>query len=104
MKEKLRLTDTGTYVLQMVKRRIQLNGQPDYVPMRIAFGRSMMSEKEPMIGTYNDEIKAKSKDSKSQKELTISMFEQRPEEGLAFRALLSQRYGYKVKAMITLIN
>ena len=98
MKEKLRLTDIGTHVLQMVKRRIQLNGQPDYVPMRIAFGRSMMSEKEPVIGTYNDEIKAKSKENKSQKELSISMFEQRPEEGLAFRALLSQRYGYKVES------
>ena len=98
MKEKLRLTDTGAYVLQMVKRRIQLNGQPDYVPMRIAFGRSMMSEKAPVVGTYNDEIKAKAKENKSQKELSISLFEQRPEEGLAFRALLSQRYSYKVES------
>lgn len=98
MKEKLRLSDISSYVLQVVKRRIQLQGQPDYVPMRIAFGRSMMSDKAPTIGVYNDEIKTKAKENRSsQKELSIPLFEQRPDEGLVFRALLSQRYGQKLE-------
>ncbi len=98
MKEKLRLTDIGSYVLQVVKRRVQLQGQPDYVPMRIAFGRSLMSDKTPIVGVYSDEIKAKAKENRSShKELSIPLFEQRPDEGLVFRALLSQRYGQKLE-------
>ena len=95
MKDRIRISDVGSYYLQNVKRRLNLFAQPNYVPMRIAFGRSLMSEKEPVISSIPDEIKQKAKEIRGNEQPALTIFEQN--QRLYFQILLSQRYKKKVE-------
>jgi energy-coupling factor transporter ATP-binding protein EcfA2 len=95
MKDRIRLSAEGSYFLTGIKRRLNLFAQPNYVPMRIAFGRSLMTERDPVVGDISAEIKQKAKDQKGNEQPEIPRFEQG--QGLFFQTLLTQRYGRKVE-------
>jgi hypothetical protein len=95
MKDRIRLSAEGSYFLTSVKRELKLFGQPNYVPMRIAFGRSLMTEREPIVGDISTEIKQKAKEQKGNEQPQLTIFEQG--QGLFFQTLLTQRYGRKVE-------
>ena len=101
MKDRIRISDVGSYYLQNVKRRLNLFAQPNYVPMRIAFGRSLMSEKEPVISSVPDEIKQKAKELRGNEQPALTIFEQN--QRLYFQILLSQRYKKKVEEVFLLL-
>ena len=91
MKDRIILSENASAQLDTVKRRLQLSGQDDYIPLRIAFGRSLQSRAETEVPAPNEPIK-----NPRRKALQLTTFEQK--EGLLFRALVSQRYKKKVEA------
>lgn len=94
MKNKIHLSDLGSYYLQNVKRRLNLTGQPNYIPMRIAFGRSLQINRNPVFEERNEDILEKAKAVRGNEQPAISTFEQ--EERYMFQALLSQKYRRKI--------
>ena len=90
MRDRIKLSKISTDRLDSVKRNLRLSGE-DYIPMRIAWGRSMQSAVEPEVPVIKGE-KAK---ASSAKEVQLSTFEQ--QEGLLFKALTSQRYQRKIE-------
>ncbi len=94
MKDRVRLTDAGAYYLNNVKRNLKMSGQDNYIPMRIAFARSLQTGREPMVDEQNEDVLEKIKSIKANQQPPLTTFEQR--DGLMFRALLSQRYKRKI--------
>lgn len=90
MKDRIKLSETASYYLVNVKQRLNLKGQDDYVPMRIAIGRSLQTGREPII--KDTEIPDK---EKRRKEVQLTTFEQG--QRLYFVTLLSQKYRHKVE-------
>jgi|GEM_PF-1510451 hypothetical protein len=95
MKSKIHISDLASYYLQNVKRRLNLTGQPNYIPMRIAFGRSLQVDREPIFEEANKEILEKARGVRGNEQPAVSTFEQ--DEGLIFQALLSQKYQRKIE-------
>lgn len=95
MKNKIHLSELGSYYLQNVKRRLNLTGQPNYIPMRIAFGRSLQVNRNPVFEERNQEVLDKIKNVRGNEQPAITTFEQ--EQRLVFQALLSQRYKRKIE-------
>lgn len=91
MKDRIILSENASLQLDTVKRRLQLSGQDDYIPLRIAFGRSLQSKAEAEVQPTNEPPK-----NAKRKSLQLTTFEQK--EALLFRALISQRYKKKVEA------
>lgn len=94
MKNKIQLTNLGSYYFNTVKERLKLRGQPNYIPMRIAFGRSLQVAREPVIEEKDLEILQKAKALRSTEQPAVATFEQ--DDRLIFQALLSQKYRRKV--------
>lgn len=94
MKDRVKLSDAGSYYLNNVKRNLKMSGQDNYIPMRIAFARSLQVAKEPDIEERNNEILEKIKNTKAKEQPPLTTVEQK--DGLLFRALLSQRYKKKI--------
>ncbi len=90
MKDRIKLSEVASYYLVNVKQRLNLRGQDDYMPMRIAIGRSLQSGREPNI--KETEIPDK---EKRRKEVQLTTFEQG--QRLYFQALISQKYYRKVE-------
>jgi Helicase HerA, central domain len=95
MKDRIRISDLGSYYLQNVKRRLNLMTQPNYVPMRLAFGRSLQVRRDPVFKETNQEILDKAKVAKGGEQPAVSIFEQG--QGYVFQALLSQKYRRKIE-------
>lgn len=91
MKDRIILSENASVQLEIVKRRLQLSGQDDYIPLRIALGRSLQSKAEAEVLSTSEQPK-----STKRKTLLLTTFEQK--EGLLFRALISQHYKKKVEA------
>lgn len=89
-KDRIRLSQLGSYYLGVVKSRLELKGQPNYVPMRIAFGRSIQLGEEPKYEEADEEVLRKAKNIRGNEQPYVSTFEQN--HGLIFRALLTQKY------------
>lgn len=89
MRDRIILSEAGSYYQEVVKKRLRLSGQDDYIPMRIALGRSFQVKTEPLI---TSSIEGKSTKKKS---VLLTSFEQN--QRLLFQALLSQRYKRKVE-------
>jgi hypothetical protein len=94
MKDRVKLSDAGSYYLNNVKRNLKMSGQDNYIPMRIAFARSLQVAKEPDIEERNNEVLEKIKNTKAKEQPPLTTVEQK--DGLLFRALLSQRYKKKI--------
>lgn len=94
MKNKIQLTQLGSYYFNTVKERLKLRGQPNYIPMRIAFGRSLQVGREPVFEEKDPEVLQKARAMRSTEQPAVATFEQ--DERLIFQALLSQRYRRKV--------
>lgn len=90
MKDRIKLSEVASYFLVNVKQRLNLRGQDDYMPMRIAIGRSLQSGREPNV--KDTEIPDK---EKRRKEVQLTTFEQG--QRLSFQALLSQKYYRKIE-------
>jgi len=88
--DRIRLSELGSYYLSIVKQRLELAGQPNYVAMRIAFGRSIQVGKVPEYKEKDKEIITKAKERGAKEQPTIPTFEQ--EDGLLFKAILTQKY------------
>ncbi|MEK7253459.1 MAG: hypothetical protein AAB316_01835, partial [Bacteroidota bacterium] len=95
MKDRIRLSEVASYYLKVVKQRLNLYGQPNYVPMRIAFGRSLQYGRGTKWEETNPEIQAKAKTDRGGEQPQLPIFEQG--QGLFFQALLSQYYRRKVE-------
>jgi hypothetical protein len=91
MKDRITLSEAASYFLVNVKQRLNLRGQDDYVPARIALGRSLKIDRDP---DYKTDIKIPDKD-KRRKAIPLTTLEQG--NRLFFQALLSQRYQHKVE-------
>lgn len=89
MKDRIKLSDVATYHLDLVKKRLRMSGQDDYIPIRIAFGRSIQTNVEPVVP---DDVIGK---SSKRKELALTTFEQ--QQGILFQALLTQKYKRKIE-------
>lgn len=94
MKDRVKLSDAGSYYLNNVKRNLRMSGQDNYIPMRIAFGRSLQIGKEPVVDERDNEVLEKIKNTKAKEQPPLTTIEQN--DGLLFRALLSQRYKRKI--------
>lgn len=94
MKDRVKLTDAGSYYLNNVKRNLKMSGQDNYIPMRIAFARSLQIGKEPVINEKNADVLEKIKNTKAKEQPPLTTIEQK--DGLLFRALLTQRYKRKI--------
>ena len=94
MKDRVKLTDAGSYYLNNVKRNLKMSGQDNYIPMRIAFARSLQTGREPDVVEKNEEVLEKIKNTKAKEQPPLTTVEQK--DGLFFRALLSQRYKRKI--------
>ncbi|RZK23764.1 MAG: DUF1832 domain-containing protein [Flavobacterium sp.] len=94
MKDRVKLSDAGSYYLMNVKRNLRMSGQDNYIPMRIAFARSLQVGKEPEIDERNEEALEKIKNTKAKEQPPLTTIEQK--DGLLFKALLSQRYKRKI--------
>ena len=90
MNDRIRLSDLASYYLRNVKSRLNLYGQPNYVPMRIAFGRSVQTNREPIFEGKDPEILQKAKAEKGGEQPNLFTFEQ--QQGLFFRAIIAQRH------------
>lgn len=90
MTDRIRLSDLASYYLKNVKSRLNLFAQPNYVPMRIAFGRSIQTGREPVFEEKDAEILQKAKAEKGGEQPNLFIFEQ--QQGLYFRAIVAQRY------------
>lgn len=90
MKDRIKLSKIGTQRLNTVKLALKLSGKDDYIPMRIAWGRSMQTGADPVVPETEEPSKVN-----TPKEVQITTFEQK--EGLLFRALVSQRYKRKIE-------
>ena len=95
MKDRIRISDVSSYYLQNVKRRLNLFGQANYVPMRIAFGRSIMSQREPKVTDITPEVLQKAKEVRGNEQPALSTFE--TDQRLYFQVLLSQKYKRKIE-------
>jgi hypothetical protein len=91
MKDRIILSEQASGYLDIVKRRLLLSGQDDYIPLRIAFGRSLQTKAEPK---YPDNPDVSNKTSK-RKSLQLTTFEQ--SQGILFKALVSQLYKRRVE-------
>jgi DNA helicase HerA-like ATPase len=90
MKDRIILSKAASIQLDTAKRRLQLSGQDDYIPLRIAFGRSLQTKAVTDVPPMMDVpplTKAKS--------LQLTTFEQT--QGLLFKALVCQRYKRKIE-------
>jgi len=94
MKDRVKLTDAGSYYLNNVKRNLKMSGQDNYIPMRIAFARSLQVNKDPNFVDKNEETLEKINNTKAKEQPPLTTIEQG--NGLIFRALLSQRYKRKI--------
>lgn len=90
MKDRIILSEGASLQLDNVKRKLRLSGQDDYIPLRIAFGRSLQTKVEPEV-PENQEAPRNTK----RKSLQLTTFEQ--SQGLLFKALVSQRYKRKIE-------
>lgn len=90
MKDRIILSEGASVQLDSVKRKLRLSGQDDYIPLRIAFGRSMQTKAEPELP---EELEVPR--TMKRKSLQLTTFEQ--SQGLLFKALVSQRYKRKVE-------
>ncbi len=95
MKDRIRISELASYYLHSVKRELKLTGQPNYVAMRLAFGRSLQTNREPIFQETDTEILEKSKAGKGNEQPALVHFEQ--EQRLVFQALLSQKYLRKIE-------
>ncbi|MDI9311208.1 MAG: ATP-binding protein [Limnohabitans sp.] len=94
MKDRVKLTDAGSYYLNNVKRNLKMSGQDNYIPMRIAFARSLQINKDPFFEDKNEDALEKIQNTKAKEQPPLTTIEQG--DGLVFRALLSQRYKRKI--------
>jgi energy-coupling factor transporter ATP-binding protein EcfA2 len=93
MRDRIKLSESATSYLFEAKRNMNLGGEDDYIPMRIAFGYSLQTEREPTIKVIE---KTEPEISIKKKELLLSTFVQTESQGLLFQSLLSQRYKRKI--------
>ena len=56
MRDRITLSETASYFLTNVKQRLNLRGQDDYVPARIALGRSLKIDRTPTFKANIDDI------------------------------------------------
>lgn len=91
MKDRVTLSEAASYFLTSVKQRLNLRGQDDYVPARIALGRSLKIDRSPTF-KVTFEIPDKEKRRKS---IPLTTLEQG--NRLFFQVMLSQRYQHKVE-------
>lgn len=91
MKDRVKLSEVASYCLYTVKQRLNLGGQDDYIPARIALGRSLQTGREPEIGGT---VEVPERDRR-RKEIPLTTLEQG--HRLYFQALLSQRHRRKVE-------
>jgi DNA sulfur modification protein DndE len=92
MRDRITLSKQGTALLETVKPRLLMGGQDDYIPLRIAFGRSLqIKQASPVFDLKGEDLKT----TRSPKSLPLSTFEQ--EHGLVFQTLLSQLYQTKIE-------
>jgi ABC-type oligopeptide transport system ATPase subunit len=94
MKDRIKISELASYHLQVVKRNLKFGGAEDYIPMRIAFGRSLQVNKHATVPQADQETQDKLNTIK-RKELQLTTFEQG--QGLIFQALLSQKYQRKIE-------
>ena len=73
MKDRVKLTDAGSYYLNNVKRNLKMSGQDNYIPMRIAFARSLQVGKEPNINEKNQEVLDKIKNTKAKEQPPLTL-------------------------------
>lgn len=85
MKSRIKLSNEATDDLYIVKNRLKLGGQDDYIVARIAFGRSLQISGEPQIKRV---FEGKAGDKR--KEIQFSTLEQ--DHGVLMRALITQKY------------
>ncbi|MCC6723773.1 MAG: DUF87 domain-containing protein [Saprospiraceae bacterium] len=90
MKDRIILSEGASLQLDNVKRKLRLSGQDDYIPLRIAFGRSLQTKAEAEL-PENQELPRNVK----RKSLQLTTFEQ--SQGLLFKSLVSQRYKRKIE-------
>ncbi|GAB3222480.1 ATP-binding protein [Spirosoma arcticum] len=91
MRDRISLSELASYYLTNVKQRLSLRGQDDYVPARIALGRSLQTKAEAVVSA-SVEIPEKDRRRKS---IPLTTLEQG--NRLYFQALLSQGYLRKVE-------
>lgn len=85
MRGRIKLTREATDDLGVVKGRLRLAGQDDLIVLRIALGRSLQTNIEPIV-----ERELSSKVGNKRKEIQFGTLEQ--QHGVLIRALIAQRY------------
>ncbi len=94
MRDRIKISELATSHLALSKRNLNLGGEDDYIPMRIAFGYSIQTGREPLV--KSDESTKEDYGTK-RKEVLLSTFVQTESQNLLFQALLSQRYKRKIE-------
>lgn len=95
MKDRIRISDLASYYLTVAQRNLKMHGQPKYIPMRIAFGRSIQVGAEPVFEEKNIEVLEKAKNVRGNEAPYLNAFEQG--RGTVFQAILSQKYSRKIE-------
>lgn len=94
MRDRIKISELATLHLASSKKNLNLGGEDDFIPMRIAFGYSLQTGREPIVKS-DESVKIDT--VAKRKEVAVSTFVQTESQNLLFQALLSQHYKRKIE-------